>query len=68
MWFSIALFHDMTAGGRISARLIQIFHLPFSLLALLLTAWLAGLLAGLAATTGFYLRATLSANHMPWGK
>lgn len=59
-WLALAAFQDWRNHRLLSARMADLFHLPYPWLLLLLTALIGGILGGLAAWAGRSLRAALS--------
>lgn len=58
-WLALAAFQDWRNHHLLSARMADMFHLPYPWMLLVLTAVIGGILGGLAAWAGQALRAAL---------
>jgi len=56
LWLSVSLFKDIVNHSILSARIAELFHLGSSYILLLLSALVAGLVAGLGGLCGNYFR------------
>lgn len=56
VWCAVALIQDIGAEFRLSQRISQVFHLPISGLAYIVTGSVAGLFAGTSAVVGQRIR------------
>ncbi|MFI5135694.1 MAG: hypothetical protein ACHQD9_07565 [Chitinophagales bacterium] len=60
VWLLMALFIHFTKGDLMTNRISQLLSLPSSWLLYLITFLIAGIIGGLAAVSGFYLKSIVS--------
>ncbi|WP_295651382.1 hypothetical protein [uncultured Mucilaginibacter sp.] len=56
VWIVVALFKSVPNDHILAKRVAAVFHLPHWILLLLVTALIGGLVAGMSALTGFYVK------------
>jgi hypothetical protein len=65
VWVIIALFKSLPNNHILAARVAALFKLPHWLVLLVITAFIGGLVGGLAALSGFYVRQAASSKFPP---
>ena len=56
LWFIHSLIIDVTTDSILTAKVAQLFFLPFSFLLIIIAAAIGGLTGGMAALTGYFLK------------
>ena len=64
-WLVAALFKSIPNNNILATRVANMLHLPHWTLILLITALIGGLVGGMAALSGFYIKKAFSKNTKP---